>query len=63
MKQGNVALTVLMSFEPCDFNLPDDCSEEEFREKMDELTNEIIGQIEDATALIVNDIESEIIEK
>ena len=63
MKKGNVALTILMSFEPCDFNLPPDCSNEEFQEKMDALTNEIISQIEDATALIVNDIESEIIEE
>lgn len=63
MKRGNVALTVLMSFEPCDFDLPPDCSDEEFQEKMDALTDEIVGQIEDATALIVNDIESEIIEE
>lgn len=59
MKEAFVSLTILMSVTPQVLG----CSEEEFEEKVQEIVNTNIELIEDATGLIVNDIETEIVEK
>ena len=55
-----VSLTVLMSFTPQLLDLPPDCSKEEFEEAVDKIINDNLELIEDATGLIVNDIEVDI---
>lgn len=55
-----VSLTVLMSFTPQSLDLPQDCSKEEFETAVDKIINDNLELIEDATGLIVNDIEVDI---
>lgn len=55
-----VSLTVLMSFTPQVLDLPQDCSKEEFEKAVDKVINDNLELIEDATGLIVNDIEVDI---
>ena len=49
-----------MSFTPQLLDLPQDCSREEFEEAVDKIINDNLELIEDATGLIVNDIEVDI---
>lgn len=63
MKEAFVSLTILMSFTPQTVDLTEDCSKEEFEQAVDNIVNRRLELIEDATGLIVNDIETEIVEK
>jgi hypothetical protein len=63
MKEAFVSLTILMSFTPQTVDLAEDCSKEEFEQAVDDIVNRQLELIEDATGLIVNDIETEIVEK
>lgn len=59
-KVAYVSLTILLQYNPEDVGLDKYCSEHKFGAAVEDSINTIIEQIEDATGLIVDEIETDI---
>ena len=59
MKQYQVSLTLLTTFEPEDVELSNDCAELDFEYEVDKRIDRLIEDIYDSIGILVNDIEIE----
>ncbi len=62
MKQVNVSLTILLTYYPKDLGLDDDAPRTALMDYADVEIDNVISQIQSATGLVVNEIETEVCE-
>lgn len=59
-KIARVSLTLLITYDIKDFNLPEDATDMDIYKKVDEANTDLIEKIYDATGWLVNDIEMDL---